>query len=237
MNGLNNDENINAIDGDDLITGLGGYDEINEELGKDTAIYRGNFDYYIIKRNFTFRDEQTLGNTEIEIKDNRRTSNDGIDILKNIEYLQFTNQTVEASKVDIVKTFTGIFSDYKFYKKSNRVYEIKTDSGYDDIAGLPILIFTGEAATSSCREVSVIADIKGTFDQVTALNTDDAKMIRLYNVVFKRLLDSGGLKYWIGKYTSRENDERAVASSFLISKEFKELYGEIVSDTAYVNNL
>ena len=36
---------------------------------------------------------------------------------------------------------------------------------------------------------------KGTFDQVTGLNTDDAKMFRLYNAAFKRLPDSDGLKY------------------------------------------
>ena len=62
-------------------------------------------------------------------------------------------------------------------------------------------------------------------------------MFRLYNASFKRLPDPDGLKYWIGKYNSGENDERAVASSFLVSAEFKERYGENVSDTTYVNNL
>ena len=62
-------------------------------------------------------------------------------------------------------------------------------------------------------------------------------MFRLYNASFKRLPDADGLKYWIDKYSSGENDERAVASSFLVSAEFKERYGENVSDTAYVNNL
>ena len=71
----------------------------------------------------------------------------------------------------------------------------------------------------------------------TGLNTDDAKMFRLYNASFKRLPDSDGLEYWIEKYSSGENDERAVASSFLVSDEFKERYGENVSDTTYVNNL
>ena len=62
-------------------------------------------------------------------------------------------------------------------------------------------------------------------------------MFRLYNAAFKRLPDADGLKYWIEKYTSGENDERAVASSFLVSAEFKQRYGENVSDTIYLNNL
>ena len=91
--------------------------------------------------------------------------------------------------------------------------------------------------TSSFKEISAIADIKGTFDQVTGLDTDDAKMFRLYNAAFKRLPDVDGLKYWIGKYTSGENDDRAVAQSFLISDEFKERYGENVSNAKYVETL
>ena len=62
-------------------------------------------------------------------------------------------------------------------------------------------------------------------------------MFRLYNSSCKRLPDHDGLKYWIGKYTSGENDSRAIASSFLGFAEFKERYGKNVYDTTYVNNL
>ena len=62
-------------------------------------------------------------------------------------------------------------------------------------------------------------------------------MFRLYNASFKRPPDPDGLKYWIGKYSSGENDERAVASSFLVSSEFKQRYGANISDTTCVNNL
>ena len=80
-------------------------------------------------------------------------------------------------------------------------------------------------------------DIKATFDQVTGLNTDSGKMFRLYNASFKRLPDPDGLRYWIGNFSSGIDDERAVASSFLASDEFKERYGENVSDSTYVNTL
>ena len=62
-------------------------------------------------------------------------------------------------------------------------------------------------------------------------------MFRLYNASFKRLPDPDGLRYWITNFSSGKDDERAVASSFLASDEFKQRYGENVSDTIYVNNL
>ena len=62
-------------------------------------------------------------------------------------------------------------------------------------------------------------------------------MFRLYNASFKRLPDPDGLEYWITQYTSGVNDDRAVASSFLVSDEFKERYGDNVSNEQYVETL
>ena len=62
-------------------------------------------------------------------------------------------------------------------------------------------------------------------------------MFRLYNASFKRLPDADGLTYWIDKYTSGENDDRTIASTFLFSDEFKERYGENVSNASYVETL
>ncbi|AIQ96174.1 DUF4214 domain-containing protein [Prochlorococcus sp. MIT 0801] len=229
INGTSEANEINALDGADSITGSGGNDVIDGGAGSDTCIYSSKFADY----SFT-RSTDTL-----QIADQRTTAtNDGTDTLKNIEYIQFSDQTVEESKVDVIKNYSGIFSDYKFYNKGNGSYEIKSNSGTtDDITGLPLLTFTGESTTSSFRDISAIVDIKGTFDQVTGLNTKDAKMFRLYNAAFKRLPDSDGLKYWIGKYTSGENDDRAVASSFLVSAEFKQRYGEDVTNAKYVETL
>ena len=62
-----------------------------------------------------------------------------------------------------LKTYSGNFSDYKFYNKGDGKYEIKTDAGYDDITGYPLLTFSGEDSTSSFKDISAIVDIKGTF--------------------------------------------------------------------------
>ena len=216
-----------STSGNDSLTSSSNNELFDGGEGTDTVIFNGKFSNYSFTRT----------STSIDIDDQRTSTNDGTDTLSNIEFIQFTDQTVEESKVDVVKTYSGNFSDYKFYNKGNGVYQIKTDSGYDDITGLPLLTFTGEATDSSFRDISAIVDIKGTFDQVTGLNTDDAKMFRLYNAAFKRLPDPDGLRYWIGKYSSGANDSRAVASSFLGSAEFKERYGENVSDSTYVNTL
>ena len=62
-------------------------------------------------------------------------------------------------------------------------------------------------------------------------------MFRLYNASFKRLPDPDGLRYWIANFSSGKDSVRAVASSFLASAEFKERYGEDVSNASYVNTL
>lgn len=127
-------------------------------------------------------------------------------------------------------TFSNNFDEYKFYNRGNGRYEIKVDSRYDEITGIDKLKFVD-------KTTSVLDDIIGVFDQITGLNTDSGKMFRLYNAAFARFPDSDGLKYWIGKYSSGEDDERAVAMSFLKSPEFATKYGTNVSTEVYVNNL
>ena len=216
-----------STSGNDSLTSSSNNELFDGGEGTDTVIFNGKFSNYSFTRT----------STSIDIDDQRTSTNDGKDTLSNIEFIQFTDQTVEELKVDVVKTYSGNFSDYKFYNKGNGVYQIKTDSGYDDITGLPLLTFSGESTTSAFKDISAIVDIKGTFDQVTGLNTDDAKMFRLYNAAFKRLPDSDGLKYWITQYTSGANDDRAVAQSFLVSDEFAERYGSNVTNAKYVETL
>ena len=216
-----------STSGNDSLTSSSNNELFDGGEGTDTVIFNGKFSNYSFTRT----------STSIDIDDQRTSTNDGTDTLSNIEFIQFTDQTVEESKVDIIKTYSGNFSDYKFYNKGNGVYQIKTDSGYDDITGLPLLTFTGEATTSSFRDISAIVDIKGTFDQVTGLNTDSGRMFRLYNASFKRLPDADGLEYWINQFSSGANTIRVVASSFLGSAEFAERYGANVTDEKYVTTL
>ena len=130
------------------------------------------------------------------------------------------------------KNYSQNSSDYKFYNLVNSKFGIKHENGnsIDPLTGITLLKFDEQNLHKS-------SDIKGTFDQVTGLNTDSGKMFRLYKASFKRLPDPDGLRYWIGNFSSGKDDERAVASSFLASAEFKQRYGENVSDSTYVNTL
>ena len=234
--GTQYNDKINSGSGDDAIYSYGGNDLIDGGLGIDTVKLTGKFEEYIFARSSNALKTTDKGSNR-STPDRVGLFNDGTNTLTNIEYIQFSDQTVEESKVDVVKIYSGEFSDYKFYNKGNGKYEIKTNSGYDDITGYPLLTFTGEASTSSFRDVSAIVDIKGTFDQVTGLNTDSGRMFRLYNASFKRLPDADGLAYWIDQFSSGRNTIRVIASSFLGSAEFKQRYGEDVSDITFVNTL
>jgi hypothetical protein len=228
--GTKNNDSFHGGNGNDAITGDQGDDIINGGDGYDTAIFQGNFSDYSITKN----------ENKVTIQDNYSSHNEGTDVLSNIEKITFANKNALVTSKGIKsinsigyksnKTYPGNSDSYKFYNLGNNKYGIETTNEIDELTGASILTFDD-------KEMNLIDDIKATFDQVTGLNTDDAKMFRLYNAAFKRLPDSDGLKYWISKYTSGENDDRAVASSFLISDEFKERYGENVSDSTYVNNL
>ena len=192
-------------------------------LGEDTVKLNGNFSDYLFNRSAD----------SIKIYDERYRYVDGFDgddILKNIEWIQFADQKVATNKLDVVRHFSSSFKNQKFYNRGNGIYEIETEQGYENISGIPILKFTDQ-------KISAIADIKGVFDQITGLQTDSGEIFRLYNAAFARFPDSDGLSYWIHKYSSGENDSRSVASSFLISNEFKTLYGDNISASTYVNIL
>jgi hypothetical protein len=121
--------------------------------------------------------------------------------------------------------------DNNFYKLGdNRFGFGQTKDTVDEITGLSTIQFND-------KSLNVTNDIKGTFDQVTGLNTDSGEMFRLYNAAFARFPDADGLKYWIDQFSSGRNTRRVVAQSFLGSTEFTEKYGSNVSDETYVNNL
>ena len=128
------------------------------------------------------------------------------------------------------KTYSLKSSDYTFYDLGDDRYGIKTATGIDELTGVSTLSF-------SDKDLSVLNDLKGTFDQVTGKDDVTGKTFRLYNAAFARLPDASGLEYWISQRSSGANSERVVAQSFLGSAEFIELYGEDVSHATYVNNL
>ena len=229
-NGDNDLDILRGGIGNDTFTGNGGNDTIDGGADYDIAIYSGKFSDY------TF----DITNKLVTVTDNRSSINDGIDTLSNIEKLTFGDQSALITSKEIKpihslgfqseKVYLGKSDTYKFYDLGSDRYGVGTATGIDEFTGQSILKFDD-------KNMNLNNDIKATFDQVTGLNTDSGKMFRLYNASFKRLPDPDGLRYWIGNFSSGIDDERAVASSFLASGEFKERYGENVSNERYVNTL
>ena len=132
----------------------------------------------------------------------------------------------------ITKLYSGNSFDYTFINEGNNKYGIKADnsSQIDTITGLSTVQFAD-------KYIDVSKDVIGVFDQVTGLNTDSGKMFRLYNAAFARFPDADGLRYWINNFSSGIDDERAVSLSFLASDEFKQRYGDNITNETYVENL
>jgi len=230
LNGIDGEDTLKGGIGNDSFQGHGGNDTIDGGADYDIASYSGNF------LDYTFN----ISNKIVTVTDNRSSTNDGIDTLSNIEKLSFADQNALITTKEIKpiyslgfqseKVYSGKSDTYKFYDLGSEKYGVGTLAGIDELTGESILKFDD-------KNMNLINDIKATFDQVTGLNTDSGKMFRLYNASFKRLPDPDGLRYWIENFTSGKDDERAVASSFLASTEFKERYGENVSNEIYVNTL
>ena len=244
-------DNIYGGTGNDSLHGNDGNDYIDGGNGTDVANFEGKFsDYSFVQFGSNFK-----------IVDNRLGKNKWTDTLKSVELLDFSdkksispitahvlqnttqvsNNSTSTSNEYIINKLTRKISsetpvyfgksfNYKFYNLGEDRYALKTDNGYDEITGVKSLQF-------SDKTLNLEKDIAGTFDQITGLNTKSGEMFRLYNAAFARFPDTDGLRYWIGKYSSRENDLRAIASSFLASEEFTEKYGSNVSNETYVNNL
>ena len=230
LDGIDGQDALKGGLGNDVSQGNGGNDMIDGGSDFDIATYSGNFSDY------TF----TIAYKVVTISDKRSSTNDGIDTLSNIEKLTFADKNalvtskeikgIDALGFQAEKVYAGKSDSYKFYDLGNDNYGVGTSTGIDELTGESILKFDD-------KNMNLKNDIKATFDQVTGLDTDSGKMFRLYNASFKRLPDPDGLRYWIVNFSSGKDDERAVASSFLASAEFKERYGEDVFNESYVNTL
>lgn len=126
--------------------------------------------------------------------------------------------------------YVGLFSDYSFHNFDKNKYHIKTYHGFDEITGISTIIF-------SDRTINTAIDIQGTFDQITGLNTTDAKIFRLYNSATKGLADPEGLRYWINELDKREMNIRSIAKELMMTDEFKNIYSIDSSNEQYVNSL
>ena len=76
-------------------------------------------------------------------------------------------------------------------------------------------------------------------DKSFALDKDGnaGQAYRLYQAAFDRIPDTAGLGYWISHLDSGVENLKQVASGFINSAEFKQLYGANLSDAGYLTAL
>ncbi len=75
----------------------------------------------------------------------------------------------------------------------------------------------------------VAAQEAETYEDIVAdpsLTADDATVVRLYQAVFARQPDPGGLRFWLDTFDTGEWSTRRIAGFFATSDEFIALYGE-----------
>jgi len=120
--------------------------------------------------------------------------------------------------------------NYKFKKDLNESYFIKTEIGYEEITSITALNFND-------KSFNLEEDVIGVFNLIKGKDHISGMIYRLYNAAFSRFPDKGGLEYWIEKNQSKENSYRETASSFILSKEFRETYGLDTSNKVYIENL
>ena len=222
INGTNQADYINALDGNDIIQGGPGDDIIDGGKGEDTSVYTGKFsDYHFIR-----------SNKNLNIFDKRINTNNGNDTLINIENIQFFDQIVKESLVDKIINYDGNFNEYTFVNKEPGLYQIKKNDIFDDITGVPKIIFADKP-----EGISAISYVEATFAQLDGIDTFSGKIFRLYNAAFKRLPDPEGLKYWINNFKLGVDSERKIASSFINSDEFKTEYGDNISNNKFIEIL
>lgn len=107
--------------GNDTLSGLGGNDTLIGGSGDDTAVYSGKKSDYSIN---------IAANGDVTIVDTRTNSPEGTDLLKSVEYLIFSDQTVQPTPSNSI---SGKVYDWKNHKLINDVVMTVTPQG----TGLP----------------------------------------------------------------------------------------------------
>ena len=69
------------------------------------------------------------------------------------------------------------------------------------------------------------------------LNGNAGQAYRLYQAAFNRIPDKAGLGYWIGQLDSGAETLNHAAAGFVNSVEFKKLYGDNITDNAFMTAL
>lgn len=209
-------ENALGGSGNDQITGNSLNNLINGGGGVNTAIFSGLVAQYRV----------CLNGEGVCVTDTR-TVGDGVDTLKNIQHVQFSNQSSSLHYqngglgLDTVK-FAGSAGQYSIWIGSAGVGVVDTVVNREDIQLLTNI------------ERAKFIDTNIAFDVGAGQVAGEG--YRLYKAAFDRTPDVQGLGYWIN-VLDHGASLSSVANGFLASYEFKAMMGTNDSDTSFITAL
>lgn len=124
------------------------------------------------------------------------------------------NDRVDGGAGFDVAVFQGVFADYKVERTANgyTITDLKGNGGTDTITNVERAWFN---------------------DKSVALITPDSaggQLVRLYQAALDRLPDEPGLTYWQAQVEGNGVKLEALASSFIQSVEYQQLYGSVQSN-------
>ena len=157
--------------GDDTLAGMAGNDTLDGGSGTDTAVFSGAKSDYTIS---------VATNGDVTVTDKRTNSPDGTDLLKSVELLQFSDQTVPP--VPSSGSLTGKVYDWKNHKLINDVLVSIAPQGapVTDVANAKPFEFRNVASTASgdlTAELWVNPGLSTTFGSIDLGANIDSRVV------------------------------------------------------------
>jgi len=229
---------IYANDAGDVITGGAGNDVVYEGAGSDHISGNGGSDTVVFSKALSAYDfTGSTGNLVV--------SGGGTDTLSGIATLKFSDATIQLAQYTLM---AGTANN-----------DVLTVAGTNELisggAGVDVLTVNGREANyklAASGSAVTMTDLTGTggtdlltgvervqfSDGWLALDTSGSagQLYRLYEAMFNRAPDAAGMGYWLDTL-DHGNQLVNIATGFVTSKEFNDIYGANATNTDFVTAL
>lgn len=215
--------------GTDVIHAGGGNDTIDGGAGVDTVVFAGSYARYTV----------ATGGGGVTV------SGDGSDTLVGVELLQFADRVVRVGDVGDVAAAGGT-------PGNDRIVAPAASVTIDGGAGLDTVVFAGAVADYRLASAGAGVTVGGNGVEDVLVNVERlafadggialdlagggaGQLYRLYQAVFDRAPDPGGMGYWLARQDAGTSLV-SIADGFVGSAEFVAANGRL-DDAAYVTRL
>jgi len=252
--------------GNDTLTGSEGNDTLDGGAGSDTAILTGLRSYYgvtlLSNGSLQIADLRSGAPDGTDVAQNIEWFRFS-DKLYSLSEITASNPPSTVTKDLVVSGTNGADTLYGADGNDTLSGSGGSDTFWGGIGndwidggdGIDTAIFSGSRSSTSTSQLSGQIFAKGPEGTDTLINVERlqfsdgaiafdtsgnaGQIYRLYQAAFDRQPDQEGLGYWIDEFDAGKGDLAWVAKSFMLSNEFKSLYGspETLSDDAFLNVL